>query len=97
MNGQDLLQPRARTRPQLDRIPLPGEEWRHVKTMKKYRIVGFAVDEATKGTLVLYTQADGGSSFVWSRPLDVFLWKPDDVAPYVLPRFVPAELAPVRP
>lgn len=77
------------------RIPLPAEHWRNVKTGNIYRIEALAREESTGETMVLY-RADGNvfeghegrssPSILWSRPIDVFLWREDGS-----PRFVPHE------
>jgi hypothetical protein len=70
------------------RVPLPTEEWRHLKSMKRVRVEALARDEFTGETLVLYRELDE-PGVLWSRPVAVFL---EDGGQ---PRFAPAELHPV--
>jgi len=75
------------------RIPLPSEQWRHLKTMKLVNIVSLARDEASGDTLVTYVHVeprDDSPRVLWSRPLKVFIEVIDG-----RPRFGPAELHPL--
>ncbi len=56
-------------------LTLPN--WRHVKTGKLYKIVGFVTNEADLRTMVVYRSASHPTSFtvepVWVRPLSEFM------------------------
>jgi hypothetical protein len=82
--------------PLTKRIPLVGEVWRHLKSQKRYVIVGYARDEATSETLILYRAFEGDNETVWARPIHIFLWRYVVGQPSTfIPRFAPAELHPI--
>lgn len=56
-----------------DLNPAPGDTYTHVRTGKRYRVVGVGWDAARDETVVAYTpekEVEGDSISLFTRPLD---------------------------